>query len=68
MFNFSKMGLFTDKMKRDESMIAMQLRPPRLRPVMWKFRGQNAFDDTIFAPSFILANLCFNYITTTLVL
>jgi len=34
--------------------------PPRLRSDIRKLSGQNAFDDTICAPSFMLANLIFS--------
>lgn len=34
--------------------------PLRLRSVILKFIGQNAFEETILAPSFMLANLNFN--------
>ena len=34
--------------------------PLRLRSVILKLRGQNALDDTILAPSFMLENMLFN--------
>ena len=49
---------------RHDIIICLRRSPLRFRSVMRKLSGQNAFDDTIFAPSFMLAKRIFNCIHT----